>query len=175
VTVVLPAPATSRPAQRKWSREAIVRALRERARDGVAPSSSSWKRSGAGRPRTKQVTAEFGSWEAAVKASGLVTPWQRARERRAAGLAPGDTLAPGETVEDARERRDRERGEEKVRTLLEEEATGDLVVRQATAADLASLDAAKARRLQAWQPTPAREELGLMPFDAGQPVGAVAG
>jgi hypothetical protein len=57
-----------------WTREAVVHAMRSwAATHGAAPKADQWRYAGVDHPHVSQAIREFGSWNAAIRASGLST------------------------------------------------------------------------------------------------------
>lgn len=66
---------TVRTSQRKWTREAIVAAIRRSAlENGEPPKNDQWTKAAIGRPTSSTVAKEFGSWADAIEAAGFPRP-----------------------------------------------------------------------------------------------------
>jgi hypothetical protein len=163
----------------KWSREEAIAAAHAVADGDVCRSSDWWSKNPShARPSKQAIFKMFQGWPAFAEAAGLLTPvqgLQRARERREVEQAIERAEREARREERDRERREarqermrreqggresprlrraRERAEGKRIQLEADVAAGIVTVRTVTAADLAALDRARARRL-AYQPTDA--------------------
>jgi hypothetical protein len=116
--------------RRSWTDAELIAALQAHAVEGVALSSTEWRRSqGDGRPSVRFITQRFGGWAAAVSAAAL-TSQDEAREARKAEEEKTRAAQPGK--ESSRNRWARERREEKLALIAEDVAAGSLRIRQAT-------------------------------------------
>ncbi len=138
------------------TRDQILAALRDQAEDGIGLSAPAWARRVAS-PGPGAIKAKFGSWTGALEAAGLEPPLaakvRRGRERREAAEARAreQTAAPKRAAWKQHKR------EKSLARIAEDQRDGRLTVRSVTPADLAALDAARARRQKRFTPT--RSEL----------------
>lgn len=83
-----------------WDHDSIVAALRTHARDGVAPTGSSWYTKADDRPTYAIVCRVFGTWGAAVEAAELERPPSGPQRRTSKRQeTPAAAAEPGSDVE----------------------------------------------------------------------------